>query len=145
MYLDHEGNRKGDISPSWDQPNTKWNIRLTSDFAAVWGPWRFLTSKIDLFPGYVGPSLDRSYEINLKTKRFSAKNRPSKIWNQWSNSYILLNSFTNECFILQELPRWSCFHKSGFYTFSKRTFFYRTYRINSFYCMSYLNTSRYMS
>jgi len=27
MYLDHEGNRKGDKSPSWGQPNTRVHIR----------------------------------------------------------------------------------------------------------------------
>jgi len=27
MYPDHKGNRKGDISPSWDQPNTRVHIR----------------------------------------------------------------------------------------------------------------------
>jgi hypothetical protein len=29
MYLDHEGNRKGDISPSWGQPNTRVHICTT--------------------------------------------------------------------------------------------------------------------
>ena len=27
MYLDYKGNRTGDISPSWDQPNTRVHIR----------------------------------------------------------------------------------------------------------------------
>jgi len=29
MYLDHEGNRKGDISPSWGQPNTRIQSVIT--------------------------------------------------------------------------------------------------------------------
>jgi len=29
MYLDHEGNRKGDISPSWGQPDTRVHTVLS--------------------------------------------------------------------------------------------------------------------
>jgi len=41
MYLAHEGNRKGNISPSWGQPDTRVHIRTVSRRRARQGPGRW--------------------------------------------------------------------------------------------------------